>query len=196
MNNPATDAEVFFHEVQRSRQWWLWLIVLVVTAASWYSFINQVVLGRVIGSQPASNAVIVILWILAGVALPSFFLIVKLEVTVFTDRVDIRFYPMLKRSYAAAQILDSFPRVYRPMIEYGGWGVRWSPLNGWAYNTGGKAGVQLILADGRKLLIGSQRADELGEAIGEMRARNAGLGGKGPGKGKAKKKRGRPRRSR
>ncbi len=186
----AMNDEVLFHEVQRTRQWWLLLIVFAVTAASWYSFVNQVVLGRVTGSQPASDTVIAILWVLAGVALPSFFLIVKLEVTVFTDRVDIRFFPMLKRSYTAAQITDSFPRVYRPLVEYGGWGVRWSPVNGWAYNTGGKAGVQLLLADGRKLLIGSQRAEELGEAIGAMRAKHAGPGNRNTGgKGRGKKKR-------
>lgn len=53
---------------------------------------------------------------------------------------------------------------YRPIMEYGGWGIRM----GWkkkAYNVHGNKGVEILYKDDRKLLIGSQRADELTEAI-------------------------------
>jgi hypothetical protein len=61
-------------------------------------------------------------------------------------------------------------RTYRPILEYGGWGIRYSPFGqGCAYNVSGNRGVQLELADGQRILIGSQRAEELARAIGEAK---------------------------
>ena len=169
--------DILFHEVQHSRQWWLWLLVVVVTAASWYSFVNQVVLGGAVGDHPASNLLISIIWFLAGVAFPVFFIVLRLEVTVRSDRIDIRYFPLFRRSYPANGIEKAYARVYRPLAEYGGWGVRWSPANGWAYNTGGNTGVQLQLTSGKKLLIGSQRAEELQKAIAAMMSKRKNAAG-------------------
>ena len=55
-------------------------------------------------------------------------------------------------------------RVYRPIREYGGWGIRYGK-NGKAYNISGDRGVQLELQNSKPLLIGSQRADELAQTI-------------------------------
>ncbi len=57
--------------------------------------------------------------------------------------------------------------MYSPITEYGGWGIRWSPHRGWAYNVGGSKGVQLGRANGKRILIGSQRADELAQVMRE-----------------------------
>lgn len=53
---------------------------------------------------------------------------------------------------------------YRPIIEYGGWGIRL----GWkkkAYNVYGNKGVEIIFKNDHKLLIGSQHPNELADAI-------------------------------
>ena len=55
-------------------------------------------------------------------------------------------------------------RTYRPIREYGGYGIRYSS-KGKAYNVSGDRGVQIELLNGERLLIGSQRADELWRAI-------------------------------
>lgn len=55
-------------------------------------------------------------------------------------------------------------RTYSPLREYGGWGIRGFGSNR-AYNVSGNHGVELVLKDGRKVLIGSQRADDLALAI-------------------------------
>ena len=61
-------------------------------------------------------------------------------------------------------------RTYRPLLEYGGWGIRYAPFGkGWAYNVHGSQGVQLELTNGKRILIGSQRAEELARAIGEAK---------------------------
>jgi hypothetical protein len=66
-----------------------------------------------------------------------------------------------------AEIVHRETRTYRPILEYGGWGVRYSFVRkGWAYTVSGNRGVQLQLANGKRILVGSQRAEELARAIG------------------------------
>lgn len=52
-------------------------------------------------------------------------------------------------------------RQYRPILDYGGWGIRWAPGKGWAYTVRGNLGVQLELSDGKRLLVGSQSPEGL-----------------------------------
>ena len=59
------------------------------------------------------------------------------------------------------------------IAEYGGWGVRMR-RGGMAYNVSGDRGVQLELMDGKRILIGSQRAGELADAIRERMKRGGG----------------------
>lgn len=74
------------------------------------------------------------------------------------------------RRFRWGSIRRAEPRTYRPIREYGGWGIRFGP-RGRAYNVSGDRGVQLELADGSRVLIGSRRADELAAAIAEARRR-------------------------
>ena len=55
-------------------------------------------------------------------------------------------------------------QTYRPIRDYGGWGIRYG-RGGKAYNVSGNRGVMLELSDGQKLLIGSQKPDDLANAI-------------------------------
>jgi hypothetical protein len=62
------------------------------------------------------------------------------------------------------QIRDVATRTYRPIRDFGGWGVRWA-ARGIVYHARGKRGVRLVLASGERLLIGSQRPEELAQAV-------------------------------
>jgi hypothetical protein len=61
-------------------------------------------------------------------------------------------------------------RVYRPIREYGGWGIRIGMAKK-AYNVSGNRGVELEFEGGRKLLIGSSKPDQLASAIESIRRR-------------------------
>jgi hypothetical protein len=52
-------------------------------------------------------------------------------------------------------------RKYSPIKEYGGWGFRYGFKNGKAYNISGNMGLQLILKNGDRILIGTQKPEEL-----------------------------------
>ena len=94
------------------------------------------------------------------------FYVMKLKTEVRNDGLHIHFYPLIKRVIRFEEILRSDVRTYRPIREYGGWGVR-SGLGktGAAYNVSGNRGVQLALSNGKQLLVGSQKPEELAKAI-------------------------------
>ncbi len=159
---------VLFHEVQRFRDvWWVMVLVFGVAAVQWWIFLTPILTGAPVGNNPAPTAVALIIWLLFGVGLPAFFLALRLEVDVYPDAVAIRYAPLFERTIARYEIAVVELRRYGPMREFGGWGIR--GFGGRiAYNVRGNEGVELTLTDGRQVLIGSGRAEELAGAISSI----------------------------
>jgi len=55
-------------------------------------------------------------------------------------------------------------RKYKPLLEYGGYGIRGFGNNR-ALNISGNTGLQLVFKDGRKLLIGTKKGHEMIEML-------------------------------
>ena len=92
----------------------------------------------------------------------------RMTTEVKDDGIYVRWFPLTKRHHFRFEEIRSVrARTYRPIWEYGGWGIRYSIRNGKAYNVSGDRGVQLVFRNGKKLLLGSQRADSLEAAIRE-----------------------------
>ncbi len=159
-----------FHEVQPLRMWWVWLILLIPIVLGWWFFIEQILFGTPVGTNPASDIDVVIIWIAFGIGLPLFFYFTKLTTDVRTDGVYLRFAPLWSRTVPLMDIVSYQARQYSPLREYGGWGIRFSPHKKRAYNMSGNQGVELTLTDDTRLLIGSQRPEELASAIGTAKA--------------------------
>ncbi len=167
MNNPSNSL---FHEVQPLRMWWVWLVLLIPLVLGWWFFIEQIGFGIPVGTNPASDTVVVIIWLAFGIAPPVYFYYVKLVTDVRTDGVYLHFFPLWSRAVPLTDIVSYEARQYRPLREYGGWGIRFSPHKKRAYNVSGNRGVELKLTDGTQLLIGSQRPEELASAISVAKA--------------------------
>ncbi len=162
----AESRYVVFREVQRFRQWWVWLLVYGIAAFSWYGFVQQIVLGRPFGSNPAPDWMMWLLVLLFGIGLPLFFHRLKLIVEVREDHIRIRYAPLTTREIPLAEIKRYEARTYQPIREFGGWGIRgWSKRKRMAYNVSGDRGVELELEDGREIMIGSQNPERLAQAI-------------------------------
>jgi len=155
-----------FHEEQRFTQWWVWLIILVGIAPAWYIWWKQVVLREASGSDPTSEWTAWIVWLGAGVLLPVFLASMRLVTQVRHDGIYLRFIPFHWRwvRIEPERIKGVQARTYNPLLEYGGCGIRYG-ARGKAYTISGNRGVELEFANGRTLLIGSQRAEELASVI-------------------------------
>ena len=169
IHDPVTE----FHEEQQFRQPWVWLLLLVITACVIGIFAHgmytQLYLGQAWGDRPMSDFALVIsaaFSFLISAGLTLFFYKLKLITEVGPDGVHIRFFPLTRRKITFDSITSCKDRTYRPIREYGGWGIRFS-RKGNAYNVSGNRGVQLEFKQGRPLLIGTQRPEELADVINQ-----------------------------
>jgi hypothetical protein len=155
----------WFYEEQRFRQPLLLVLIFFLVAMSWYAFIQQIVNKKPFGTNPAPDAVVWGLWGVFGIAFPLFFLALKMTTEVRRDALYVRFVPGHHRIIRLEEIKSAEVREYRPLRDYGGWGIRYSAKQGMAYNVSGTKGVQLELTSGKRILIGSQEPDRLANTL-------------------------------
>jgi hypothetical protein len=154
MERPVTH----FHEDQRFRRQIVGLLLAALI------FVVAVAVGAIVLARPddawlLAIAPVVVLIVAALISLSH------LDVEVTDDGVRIAFrYLWPTRRIRFEEIVGLQVRRYRPLLEYGGWGVRLGPA-GWAYSAGGDEGVQLRLRKGIPVLIGSRNPRELEAAI-------------------------------
>ncbi|EHQ34521.1 hypothetical protein [Methanoplanus limicola] len=155
-----------YYEVQRFNRILIALIIGILLLVSWYSFYLQIIAGIPFGNNPAPDFVVILIAAVFGILFPAFFAVLRLEISVDDRSLRFRFYPVHVnyRETALSEISAAEEVKYRPIMEYGGWGIRFR-RNIRAYTIRGNEGVMLTFADGRKILLGSQKADKLLKAI-------------------------------
>lgn len=167
--DPGYRTEIpFFVEEQRFRQWWLWLIIAAPVAVAWYGFWRQIIQGESFGNHPAPDWAMWLLWLGVGLVLPWILYSLALRVEVRQGTLAIRFttplFPLFRKTIRLEQVQSAEDVTYRPLRDYGGWGIRFG-AKGTAYTMSGSRGVKLRLGAGASILIGSHQADRLADAI-------------------------------
>ena len=160
------DSSLLYREVQRFRQFWIWLLVIAVSLITIWGMVQQIVLSKPFGNNPAPDIVLIVLVIGIGFGLPVFFRVTNLTTEVRDDGVYFRFFPLHFSFHRIGleEIVRFEVQAYRPIRDYGGWGIRYG-WKGKAYNVSGNRGVQLQLSNGKRILIGSQHPEEMAEAL-------------------------------
>ena len=168
-------ARFEFREVQKFRQPWLWALILgtnaMVIGVFGYGLVQQLAKGEAWGNQPMSDVGLVstfIVTVLVTLGLVWLFFAMALIVEVRSDGLSVHLKPLKHRLVEYRDIASVEACQYRPIVEYGGWGIR-RGRDGWAYNVSGNQGVRLTFHEGKTLLIGSRRHVELARAIEQAR---------------------------
>lgn len=162
--------EILFTERQKFRQWWLWLILLGINSFFLFGVFKQVVYGQQFGNEPMSNTGLIVV---SGIVILISLLLLncRLDTIIKKEGIYVRFFPFhLKfKYYAWDRLIKSFVREYSPISEYGGWGLRLGLFGkGTALNISGNKGFQLEFTDNKKLLIGTNKSDELTETLNKI----------------------------
>lgn len=166
MINQISTHDVLFDEVQRFRQPWLWALL----GGGFLASGGGLAWGLAAEPEMAGHALIpAVCFVLLWGAVCLFLFLLKMDVRVDRQHLHVRFFPLLTKDIPLDDISEWETRTYRPLLEYGGWGIRYSLSKGWAYNVSGNRGLQLVMKDGKRLLIGSQKADDLSAAIGSAK---------------------------
>lgn len=161
------NEEILFTERQRFKQWWLWLILLGVNGLFLFGVFKQVIGGQQFGDKPMSNKELLIvtgLTIVSTILFANF----RLDTVIKKDGIYVRFFPfhLQFKNYRWEKLTKSFVRQYSPISEYGGWGLRFGLFGkGTAYNISGDKGLELEFTNNKKLLIGTNKPEELTETL-------------------------------
>jgi len=153
-----------FEEEQKFTQLWLHILLIV-------SFIPVVVLvtREWILSTTDDTDVIIGFFVSIGSILLVYGLIFSFKLKTRIDEKGIyyRFIPFhLSIKFIAWDTLkNAYVRKYDPISEFGGWGMKGRLLKrkskGVAFNVKGNIGLQLELQNGKKILIGTQKKEEV-----------------------------------
>lgn len=156
-----------FTEQQHFRQIWIWIQLLTINGFFIFGVMKQVIGGETFGDKPASDAALLMLLVFT-ILLSVFVFMIKLETSVTKEGIYVRFFPFLikEKFFAWDNLVECYIRKYAPIREYGGWGIRYSLFGkGKAYNISGNYGLQLKFKDGKALLIGTNKPEELENAL-------------------------------
>lgn len=153
---------IIFEETQRFTQWWIRFLIGASTIFVWYGFVQQIFFDRPFGSNPAPDKTMIVIWLAFGILLPVFMFSCKLQLQVRRDGFYYRFKPFhLKMHVIRFDEIRFYEAVtYRPIIEYGGWGLRYG-IHGRAFNISGNRGLRIELMNGKRILFGSAQPEEL-----------------------------------
>lgn len=135
--------------------WTWWLVILFVGLFVWLSY-PFLLSDKTFTSED---------WVGLGVLiLVLMLLFVKLHTRIDKEGITIRFFPfVIKRTWSWDMIDSVYIKKYS-IVDYGGWGYRVGK-NGIAYNTKGNFGLQLILKNGARIMIGTQRPEEVKDIV-------------------------------
>jgi len=169
----TTESGRNYHEVQYSTQIWVWGVVWLIAAIAWYAFIQQIVRGNPVGNHAAPDWIVWIIFLACGICLPALAWWLRLETSVDSHGIAVRFRPLCGCFIALDGLQSCERHRYRPLLDYGGWGIRWTPWRGWAYCVSGNLGIQCVLKNGKRILIGTQKPAALFDAIQAQLSRSA-----------------------
>ncbi|WP_171032375.1 hypothetical protein [Polaribacter aestuariivivens] len=155
-----------FIEEQRFTQTWLIVILgfslIVPLYVMGKEFFNE-------NSNMSSTEFIVT--ILAIAFSVGFIFLFKLKTRIDEVGIHYQFLPF-HFSYKIIkwnEIEKATVRIYDPIGEYGGWGLKggafWNKGKGKCINVSGDIGIQLVLKNDKKLLIGTQKKEEATQVL-------------------------------
>lgn len=162
--------DVTYSERQRFRQVWIWALLLGINILTIYGFIQQVVIGEPFGDKPTSDLGVTLVTLLTLILSVAIFAI-RLDTFIDRNGIRYRFVPFhfKEKSIRWEDVDKAYVRKYNPILEYGGWGIRWGTFGkGNAYNMSGNMGLQLVLKNGKKVLFGTQMPKELDHVIEQL----------------------------
>lgn len=158
------DTQPLYHERQKFRQWWIWIILLVILGINVFGIVRQLILGEPFGDKPAGDAMLVMLAIFV-LALNIFFWYISLLTKIDEKGIYIKFLPVHSkwRFYPWEEIASVEVKEYKPISEYGGWGIKPG-----AYNISGNKGMLIRFHKRSSLMIGTQNPEELKKVLKDM----------------------------
>lgn len=142
-----------FNETQRIDTIWPISILALVSVINYiiYFYLHHTDISFFYGSM------------MSGGFICSLLFLMRLHTKISDKSINFKLFPLhLKwQSILWSEVEKAQIRTFKPIKEYGGWGIRNSFTSGKAYIIYGNIGLQLIMKNGKKILIGTKDSERL-----------------------------------
>jgi len=147
--------------------WWIYAVLGLISALAWLVLFDRTLgwndpMMRFHGRGFKSLVV-------AGLVLPPSLIVGALRMVTLVIPTELRISFGFLATFRRVVPLDLIQAVevvhYHPIRSFGGWGIRIGRDGERVYNARGDRGVRIHLHDGTKMLVGSQRPEQLALAI-------------------------------
>lgn len=152
--------KLLFTEKQRFNQWWLWLLLAVSSAAP------VIILYKKITSNAADSGSLSALVVLFLVI--ALFVMLQMKTVVTDQNIQLVYFPFVWKTINLSEIETM------KVINYGfvgGWGIRLWTSYGTVYNVRGNKGLHIKLKNGKQLVIGTQKPQELEKVVAQLNSK-------------------------
>lgn len=149
-----------FKEQQKFTQWWLWLILIGLGILPVLGIYKQLILGEKFGDYPMSNLELIIFCaVIFGLIV--IFAFIRLKTEINQNEIKINYFPFVKKKVKWKDIKSA------KIVNYGfvGYGIRFGSNYGTIYNLKGNKGLAIVLKNGKKFMIGTQKETELNSVL-------------------------------
>lgn len=156
------ESELLFEEVQARTS---------KSASDFFKAASFIVLAAlvitiVLQKGRASDFTYLLITIFPVVFIINLFLPFELVTQIRADGIYVRFPPLQAffKKFFWSDISEIYIRNYDALTEYFGWGIRFSD-KGFGYIVPGNTGIQIIFKNGNKVLITTQKPEEVKEIL-------------------------------
>tara|TARA_B100001750_G_C15188160_1_gene437481 strand:+ start:78 stop:551 length:474 start_codon:yes stop_codon:yes gene_type:complete len=145
-----------FFEIQRFTNPLFWIVLLGSGIFS---------LGIIYATGELGYGLLMIFTLLYGLIV-GFIYVHKLTTCIDKTGLSFRFFPYhwSARKYEFKNILSYEVIIYKPLRDYGGWGIRFGKGER-VYNVKGNKGIRIRFIDGKKIMLGTQKSDDFIRAM-------------------------------
>ncbi len=134
-----------------------------------YGLYKQLYLGETFGTKAMSNGALIATFVFSTIVLAAVWMVLffnELQVEVSSAGVRYRFTPFLNsfKTIPVEDIQHYEVGKYSPIMEFGGWGIRFV-INKKAFSISGNQALKITLKDGKKIYFGTKKPKEMEEAM-------------------------------
>jgi len=142
-----------FTEKQRFNQWWLWLLLATSLA------VPAILVFKETQKPGGFSGIIIIVLVII------LFVVLRMKTTITQQNIQLVYFPFVWKTINLSDIETM------KVINYGfvgGWGIRLWTRYGTVYNIRGNKGLHIKLKNGKQLVIGTQKSQELEKVVAQL----------------------------
>jgi len=150
---------IYFKESQKVNLGWKWILFLGLYALMIWALLEQFSEQK----YDVTGVISIVFSIVIIIFFNILILYMKLETEMNEHSIRYQFKPFHRkpRIIELRDVSEIYLRQFKPYKEYGGYGIQRKIKYGQSYTVEGRNGLQIIMKNGKKILVGTQKSKEL-----------------------------------